>query len=133
MQGESGLRSDSRMRHGDIITSFQAITGEHPIMKLKAFGIGAALAAVALTGSAGFAQNTAATQKPASCPAEGFTGGFSHGCPQKQFANPADISAMMAALPDKPYATPQSLRQCAGPVPSGRLGAHVHPTGRQDG
>ncbi|MGA8593289.1 MAG: ThuA domain-containing protein [Bryobacteraceae bacterium] len=44
------------------------------------------------------------------CPAEGFSGGFSHGCPQKQFANPSDISAMMAALPDKPLATPQGLR-----------------------
>lgn len=47
---------------------------------------------------------------PRPCPPEGFTGGFSRGCPQKQFANPSDISAMMAALPDKPYATPQSLR-----------------------
>src|SRR5882724_4126512 len=45
------------------------------------------------------------------CPVEGFSGGFSHdGCPQKQFAKPADISGMMAALPDKPFATPQSLR-----------------------
>jgi type 1 glutamine amidotransferase len=48
------------------------------------------------------------TQKP--CPPEGFSGGFGHGCPQKQFANPADISAMMAALPDKPLATPLGLR-----------------------
>src|SRR5262249_32624293 len=45
------------------------------------------------------------------CPPEGFTGGFSTGCPQKQFANPSDISAMMAALPDKPLAAPQSLRR----------------------
>jgi type 1 glutamine amidotransferase len=44
------------------------------------------------------------------CPAGGFSGGFSHGCPQKQFANPSDISAMMAALPDRPLATPQDLR-----------------------
>ena len=79
-------------------------------MKLKAFGIGAALTALVLTGPVGFAQNAAATAKPAICPAEGFSGGFTRGCPQKQFANPADISAMMAALPDKPYATPQSLR-----------------------
>jgi len=79
-------------------------------MKLKAFGIGAALAAVVWTGSAGFAQRAAAPAKPANCPAEGFSGGFNPGCPQKQFANPADISAMMAALPDKPYATPQNLR-----------------------
>ncbi len=54
-----------------------------------------------------FAQQPA-EQRP--CPVEGFAGGFSHGCPQKQFANPADISAMMAALPDKPIATPLSLR-----------------------
>jgi type 1 glutamine amidotransferase len=79
-------------------------------MKPKAFGIGAALAAVVLTGSVGFAQPAGATAKPANCPVEGFSGGFSRGCPQKQFANPADISAMMAVLPDKPYATPQSLR-----------------------
>ncbi len=57
--------------------------------------------------SALFAQN-APTAKP--CPAEGFEGNFSRGCPQKQFAKPADISAMMAALPDKPMATPQGLR-----------------------
>jgi type 1 glutamine amidotransferase len=47
-------------------------------------------------------------QKP--CPPEGFAGGFSRGCPQKQVANPADISAMMAGLPEKPFATPQRLR-----------------------
>ena len=54
-----------------------------------------------------FAQQPA-DQRP--CPVEGFAGGFSHGCPQKQFANPSDISAMLAALPDKPIATPLSLR-----------------------
>lgn len=47
---------------------------------------------------------------PQSCPAEGFEGGFSKGCPQKQFANPSDVSAMMAAVPDKPLATPLQLR-----------------------
>jgi type 1 glutamine amidotransferase len=51
-----------------------------------------------------------ATQSTRSCPPEGFTGGFSRGCPQKQFANASDVSAMMAAAPDKPPATPQSLR-----------------------
>lgn len=51
----------------------------------------------------------AQSSKP--CPPEGFSGGFTRGCPQKQFANPADISAMMAALPDKPLAAPQSLRR----------------------
>jgi hypothetical protein len=80
-------------------------------MKLTALVIGAALAAVVLIGSVGFAQRAAAPAGPANCPAEGFSGGFSRGCPQKQFANPADISAMMAAVPDKPYATPQSLRR----------------------
>jgi uncharacterized protein len=50
------------------------------------------------------------TPPPKPCPPEGFSGGFSRGCPQKQFANPSDISAMMAALPDKPFATPESLR-----------------------
>src|SRR5579862_4420992 len=78
-------------------------------MKLNASRIGAVLTVVPLIGL-GFAQQTAAPAKPATCPAEGFSGGFSRGCPQKQFANPADISAMMAALPDKPFATPRSLR-----------------------
>jgi uncharacterized protein len=55
-----------------------------------------------------FAQQT---PSPRPCPTEGFTGGFSRGCPQKQFATPSDISAMMAALPDKPFAAPQSLRR----------------------
>ena len=54
-----------------------------------------------------FAQQTPST-KP--CPAEGFSGGFSYGCPQRQFANPSDVSAMMAALPDKSFATPPSVR-----------------------
>jgi len=80
-------------------------------MKLNAFCVGSALAVVVLTNPVGFAQQAAAPAKPANCPAEGFSGGFSRGCPQKQFANPADISAMMATLPDKPYATPQSLRR----------------------
>jgi type 1 glutamine amidotransferase len=50
--------------------------------------------------------------QPASkpCPAEGFAGNFSRGCPQKQFANPYDIAGMMAALPEKPFAQPRSLR-----------------------
>ena len=52
-------------------------------------------------------------QQPSSrpCPPDGFSGGFSRGCPQKEFANPVDVSTMMAALPDKPYATPQHLRR----------------------
>ena len=78
-------------------------------MKLKALGIGALFGAAIWTGSAGFAQRGPASAQP--CPPEGFSGGFSRGCPQKQFANPADISAMMAALPDKPFAAPQSLRR----------------------
>jgi uncharacterized protein len=80
-------------------------------MKRKALGIGAVLVAVILIGSASFAQQAAITARPENCPPEGFSGGFSRGCPQRQFVNPADISAMMAALPDKPYATPQGLRR----------------------
>jgi uncharacterized protein len=76
-------------------------------MKLKAIGIGAVAIAIVLTGSVGFSQNPAASARPVTCPPEGF----SRGCPQKQFANPSDVSAMMAALPDKPYVTPQSLRR----------------------
>jgi type 1 glutamine amidotransferase len=60
-------------------------------------------------------------QKP--CPPEGFQGGFNPGCPQRQYANPADISAMLAALPDKPIATPQSLRRV---LVLGRAAGWVH-------
>ena len=48
---------------------------------------------------------------PQACPPEGFQGGFTKGCPQRQFANPTDISGMMAALPNKPPASPQALRR----------------------
>jgi type 1 glutamine amidotransferase len=71
----------------------------------------AAAAAVLLAGSMAFAQPAPGAAKPLNCPPEGFSGGFTRGCPQKQFANPADISAMMAALPDQAYAKPQSLRR----------------------
>jgi uncharacterized protein len=80
-------------------------------MKPRTLGIGAVLVAAVLIGSASFAQHAATTARPSNCPPEGFSGGFSRGCPQRQFANPADISAMMAALPDRPYATPQGLRR----------------------
>jgi uncharacterized protein len=50
------------------------------------------------------------SEAPSSCPPQGFEGGFTKGCPQKQFAKPGDISAMMAALPDKPLVQPQDLR-----------------------
>src|SRR5689334_16646425 len=76
-------------------------------MKFKALGIAVMLGAAVWIGSAGWAQQPA---RSGPCPAEGFSGGFGRGCPQKQFANPADISAMMAAVPDKPYAPPQSPR-----------------------
>jgi uncharacterized protein len=62
---------------------------------------------VVLLGGLLFAQQA---PPPKPCPPEGFSGGFSYGCLQKQFANPSDISAMMAALPDQPFARPQSLR-----------------------
>ncbi len=79
-------------------------------MKIKVLGIGATLLAAICIGSAGFAQQPPSAAKPLVCPPEGFQGGFTRGCPQREFANPADISAMMASLPDKPYATPQGLR-----------------------
>src|SRR3954453_10908362 len=60
-----------------------------------------------LLGTLLFAQQSST---PQACPPEGFTGGFTHGCPQRQFANPSDISGMMAALPDKALATPGALR-----------------------
>ncbi|HCC58357.1 MAG TPA: ThuA domain-containing protein, partial [Solibacterales bacterium] len=72
---------------------------------VKTFRV-AVCSGVMLLGGVLFAQQA----PPRPCPPEGFSGGFSRGCPQKQLANPADISAMMAALPDKPFATPQSLR-----------------------
>lgn len=80
-------------------------------MNLKASLTAATLAAATLLSQAIFAQPAATPAKPLNCPAEGFSGGFTRGCPQRQFANPADISALMAALPDKPYAAPKSLRR----------------------
>jgi len=80
-------------------------------MRRKVLGIGAVAAAAIWIGSASFAQQPATGRAAAPCPPEGFQGGFTTGCPQRQFANPTDISAMMAALPDKPYATPRSLRR----------------------
>jgi type 1 glutamine amidotransferase len=73
---------------------------------MKTLKVSACIGIVLLCGLL-FAQQTPST-KP--CPAEGFSGGFSTGCPQKQFANPSDVSVMMAALPDKPFATPQGVR-----------------------
>jgi type 1 glutamine amidotransferase len=73
---------------------------------MKKFRVAASIGAMSLCGTI-FAQQTPPNRP---CPPDGFSGGFSYGCPQKQFANPTDISAMMAALPDKPFATPQSLR-----------------------
>ncbi|MBI5083374.1 MAG: ThuA domain-containing protein [Acidobacteria bacterium] len=80
-------------------------------MRLLVFGPFTALAAIALLGLSSFAQQPPPPSKPPNCPPEGFSGGFTRGCPQKQFANPADVSAMMAAIPDKPYVAPQSLRR----------------------
>jgi len=74
-------------------------------MMIKTFQL--TVCAAALLAGPVFSQTPA--HKP--CPADGFSGGFSYGCPQKQFAKPSDISAMMAAIPDKPAATPQSLRR----------------------
>ena len=75
-------------------------------MKTLAFGI-----AAVLMSQFTFAQQAPAPAKPAACPAEGFSGGFTKGCPQRQFAEPGDIAAMMAALPEKAYAKPQSPRR----------------------
>ena len=80
-------------------------------MNLKASFAPAVLAAATLLSPAIFAQPPATPAAPAACPPEGFSGGFTKGCPQRQFANPSDISALMAALPDKPYAAPKSLRR----------------------
>ncbi|HEY6332112.1 MAG TPA: ThuA domain-containing protein [Blastocatellia bacterium] len=85
------------------------------MMNLKVYLPAGALAAAILVSTPSFVQSAAqqvpTNVQPADCPPEGFSGGFTKGCPQKQFANPADISAMMAALPDKPYAKPKSLRR----------------------
>ena len=71
----------------------------------------------------GFAQQPPSAAAPANCPADGFSGGFSRGCPQRQFANPIDIAAMMAALPEKPAAAPQGLRRV---LVLGRAPGFVH-------
>ena len=50
-------------------------------------------------------------QQGGPCPPEGYSGGFRQDCAQKQSANPSDIAAMMAALPESPIAKPQKLRR----------------------
>ena len=81
------------------------------MINLKVSLTATALIAVIVASTASFARRTQTPAEPANCPPEGFSGGFTKGCPQKQFANASDISAMMAALPDKPYAKPKSLRR----------------------
>ena len=78
-------------------------------MRSNGYRSGLLLAALVMTAGFGLAQRPSAAAG-VNCPPEGFAGGFSKGCPQKQFANPADISAMMAALPDNPIAPPKSVR-----------------------
>lgn len=80
-------------------------------MKRMALGVSVAMAAMVAMGQLSLAQPAASPAKPLNCPPEGFSGGFTRGCPQKQFANPADIVAMMAALPEKAYATPKNVRR----------------------
>ncbi|HYL98539.1 MAG TPA: ThuA domain-containing protein, partial [Blastocatellia bacterium] len=80
-------------------------------MTLKASLAAAMLAVAILLSTPGFAQQIQKPAQPQDCPPEGFSGGFTRGCPQKQFANPSDVSALMAALPDKPFARPKSLRR----------------------
>jgi len=78
-----------------------------------------------LTAALAWAQPPAAASKPASCPPEGFSGGFTRGCPQRQFAAPADIAAMMAAVPEKAPATPKKLRKV---LVIGRATTFIHTT-----
>lgn len=80
-------------------------------MNLMGYRIPAALAALAVAGLGGWAQQAPGPAKPVTCPPEGFSGGFTRGCPQRQFAYPADVAAMMAALPDKAYVTPEKPRR----------------------
>lgn len=77
-------------------------------MRLALRSLATATALVCLARAAS-AQATPA--KPLDCPADGFQGGFTKGCPQRQFANPADLVAMMGALPEKAYAAPRRLRR----------------------
>jgi len=78
-------------------------------MKLKAFGIGAALAAV-VTGSVGFAQQAAATANPAPCPAEGFSGNFSHGWPRVLRGTRSRREGVLLAALCRSYASGDSIR-----------------------
>src|SRR5689334_22269374 len=80
-------------------------------MNPKSSVFAAALALTLLSSQTGLTQQTPARANPENCPFEGFQGGFTRGCPQRQYANPSDISGLMAALPDKPYATPKSPRR----------------------
>ena len=83
-------------------------------MNPKSSVFAAALALTLLSSQTGLTQQTPARANPENCPFEGFQGGFTRGCPQRQYANPSDISGLMAALPDKPYAAPKSLASFIG-------------------
>ena len=72
------------------------------MMKLSA-------SALLLMSGLSFAQPGGGNKQP--CPAEGYSGGFRQDCAQKQFANPSDIAAMMAALPEAPIVKPQGVRR----------------------
>ena len=65
--------------------------------------------ALLLMSGLSFAQPGGGNKQP--CPAEGYSGGFRQDCAQKQFANPSDIAAMMAALPEAPIVKPQGVRR----------------------
>ncbi|WP_321476339.1 ThuA domain-containing protein [uncultured Paludibaculum sp.] len=88
-------------------------------LRLMALGLSAAFVALVSVSPATYAQQAA----PANCPPEGFWGGFTKGCPQRQSAVPSDIVAMMAALPEKAYATPKSVRRV---LVLGRAAGWVH-------
>ena len=100
-------------------------------MHSKVSVIVAGLAAALLTSHTGLAQPAPARTTSKTAPWKDLAAA-SPGCPQRQFANPADISAMMAALRKNPTPRP---RACAVSwCLAGRwMGAHLHPAVRQDG
>src|SRR5277367_2411054 len=77
--------SDIHWHLRSIAESRLSRTGVPAIM--KTFKVPVCIGVVSVCGLL-FAQQ-APSAKP--CPAEGFSGGFSYGCPQKQFANPSDV------------------------------------------
>ena len=131
---QRGAVKELRMQHGAIMASFQpAITGGHRRSKTESIRIAAVLAAlVYTTRHCGFRTAPTGSSQSRGLSGGGFQGGFTKGCPQRQFAIPP--TSRRRWLPCRTSPTPRR-RACAGCScwPGPWLGAHVDTAGGQNG